>query len=214
MEEVKQNGGAIIGGVRILWPFATLIVDKNKLQLNGSIYCTLVFRPADIIAIEPCGNFLNAGIQVHHTVPGYNPHIIFLTGKSEELMDKIQQTGFLDNRSSLPGEVEAEFADIQENGAFPLKISVSIIILLVWNILILGNRFLLPGQYDDDIPFTGLEAAFFFTLIIAILLLIGKPFRELIIKRGRKIETFKSFVYLTICISIVMIVVLIFFPKQ
>ena len=214
MEEVKATGGAIIGGVRIVWPFVNLIVNKNRLQLNGSIYCTLLFRPEDIISIEPFGKFLNAGIRIIHTVPGYNPHIVFLTGEGSELIDKINQTGFPDNRSPLPAVVEREFADIQENGAFPLKISAAIIILLVWNTLILGNKFLLPGQYDDDIPFTGLEAAFVFIIVVCGLLLSGKTFRELIIKEGRKLETFKSFVYFTIALSLIMLAILILLPKS
>ena len=214
MNEVKETGGAIIGGVRMTWPFATLIVTKNKLQLNGSIYGTFIFRPGDIVSIEPNGKLLSSGIKINHTVDGYNTNIIFLSSNSGELLDKIRWIGFMENQSPLPQKVEDEIADIQKNGAYPLKVSASIIILLIWNGLILGNKFILPGKYDEDIPFTGIELALGFMIVLSLLLLTVIPFRKLLLKPGRNITSLRSFIYFTILICTVMLFAVFVFPRR
>ena len=214
MNEVKETGGAIIGGVRMTWPFATLIVTKNKLQLNGSIYGTFIFRPGDIVSIEPNGKLLSSGIKINHTVDGYNTNIIFLSGNSGELLDKIRWIGFMENQTALPQKVEDEIADIQKNGAYPLKVSASIIILLIWNGLILGNKFILPGKYDEDIPFTGIELALSFMIVLSLLLLTVIPFRKLLLKPGRNITSLRSFIYFTILICTVMLFAVFVFPRR
>jgi len=214
MNEVKETGGAIIGGVRMTWPFATLIVTKNKLQLNGSIYGTFIFRPGDIVSIEPNGKLLSSGIKINHTVDGYNTNIIFLSSNSGELLDKIRWIGFMENQSALPQKVEDEIADIQKNGAYPLKVSASIIILLIWNGLILGNKFILPGKYDEDIPFTGIELALSFMIVLSLLLLTVIPFRKLLLKPGRNITSLRSFIYFTILICTVMLFAVFVFPRR
>jgi len=214
MNEVKETGGAIIGGVRMTWPFATLIVTKNKLQLNGSIYGTFIFRPGDIVSIEPNGKLLSSGIKINHTVDGYNTNIIFLSSNSGELLDKIRWIGFMENQTALPQKVEDEIADIQKNGAYPLKVSASIIILLIWNGLILGNKFILPGKYDEDIPFTGIELALSFMIVLSLLLLTVIPFRKLLLKPGRNITSLRSFIYFTILICTVMLFAVFVFPRR
>jgi hypothetical protein len=214
MNEVKETGGAIIGGVRMTGPFATLIVTKNKLQLNGSIYGTFIFRPGDIVSIEPNGKLLSSGIKINHTVDGYNTNIIFLSGNSGELLDKIRWIGFMENQAALPEKIEDEIADIQKNGAYPLKVSASIIILLIWNGLILGNKFILPGKYDEDIPFTGIELALSFMIVLSLLLLTFRPFRKLLLKPGRSITSFRSFIYFTILICTVMLFAVFVFPRR
>ena len=214
MNEVKETGGAIIGGVRMTWPFATLIITKDKLQLNGSIYGTFIFRPGDIVSIEPNGKLLSSGIKINHTVEGYNTNIIFLSGNSGVLLDKIRQIGFMENQSPLPVNIENEILDVQKNGAFPLKISAAIVILLVCNVLILGNKFILPGKYDEDIPFTGIELALSFMIMLSLLLLAVVPFRKLLLKPGRSISSFKSFIYFTILICSVMLFVVFIFPRE
>ena len=213
MNEVKETGGAIIGGVRMTWPFATLIVTKNKLQLNGSIYGTFIFRPGDIVSIEPNGKLLSSGIKINHTVDGYNTTMIFLSRNSGELLDKIRWVGFMENQGALPEKIEDEIVTIQENGAYPLRVSASIIILLIWNGLILGNKFILPGKYDQDIPFTGIELALGFMIVLSLLLLTVMPFRKLLLKPGRTITSLRSFIYFTILICSVMFFVVYLFPK-
>ena len=53
--EIKKTGGARIGMMNATWPFATLKVNKNRLELNATILGNLVFTPQDIISIESYG---------------------------------------------------------------------------------------------------------------------------------------------------------------
>ena len=213
MIEVKETGGAIIGGVRMIWPFANLIVTKDKLQLNGSIYGTFVFRPRDIISIEPVGKLLSSGIKINHNVKVYKQDMVFLSRNSGELLDKIRWVKFMENQNVLPQTIEDEIAAIQENGAYPLKIWASIIILLIWNALILGNEFIFPRKYDEDIPFTGIELALSFMIVLSILLLIVSPIRKLLLKPGRSIASFRSFIYFTILFCLVILFAVLEYPR-
>jgi hypothetical protein len=52
MTDIKFTGGARIGMANATWPFASLKVSKDRLDLNATIVGNLVFRPADIISIE------------------------------------------------------------------------------------------------------------------------------------------------------------------
>ena len=48
----KSKKPEVQGGMaNATWPFATLTVNKNELQLKASIIGNLVFKPSDIIAI-------------------------------------------------------------------------------------------------------------------------------------------------------------------
>lgn len=52
MNELKLTGGARIGMANATFPFATLKVNKDRLELNASIVGNIVFQPSDIISIE------------------------------------------------------------------------------------------------------------------------------------------------------------------
>jgi len=52
-ENYTLTGGARIGRANATYPFANLFVDKDVLKINSSIVGNLVFKPQDIISIEP-----------------------------------------------------------------------------------------------------------------------------------------------------------------
>ena len=134
MDEIKERGGARIGMANATWPFATLTVNKNELQLKASIIGCLVFKPSDIISIQPFVQipFIGQGIKIKHSVAGYNPKVIFWTMASpKELISRIEQTGFLTNTNSLPAELETYINSHQSSGGFPLKIPAAIVIGLI-----------------------------------------------------------------------------------
>jgi len=82
MVEIKKTGGARIGMANATWPFATLKANKDRLELNATIIGTLVFKPNDIISIEPYGliPFIGRGIRINHRVDKYKSKVIFWTG--------------------------------------------------------------------------------------------------------------------------------------
>src|ERR671911_474213 len=98
MTDVKETGGARIGLANATWPFATLKVTKDKLELNASIIGNLVFRPNDIISVVPLDGFLGKGLKIVHRVPAYKENVIFWTFRNpNELLKRIEQTGFFTN---------------------------------------------------------------------------------------------------------------------
>ena len=95
MDEVKETGGARIGMANATWPFATLAVTKDKLVLSASLLGNLIFRPGDIISLEPYSGFLSSGIKINHRVPGYKEKVIFWTFTNpNSLIKRIERTGF------------------------------------------------------------------------------------------------------------------------
>ena len=206
MKEIEEIGGAEVGFMRMTWPFATLTVNKNKLQLNCSISGTFLFRPTDIVSIEPSNRLLKTGIRINHKVSNYNSNIVF-SGGSKDLIEEIKQTGFLDNLSLIPYDVEAEISEVQTNGAFPLKVSSAIIIVVIWNILFLGDWLGLFGKQGNSPLGIGSMLAMIFMLLVGALLLMAPPVRKLIMKEGRSIKSIRFFLYFTIFILFIMLVV-------
>src|SRR5688572_7702958 len=103
MNELQVTGGARIGMANATFPFATLNVNKECLELNASVIGNLTFQPSDILSIETYTMipFLGQGIKINHTVPTYNERVIFWTFKDpDSVVSQIKQTGFLNNKNA------------------------------------------------------------------------------------------------------------------
>lgn len=105
--EVKKTGGARVGIFNVTWPFATLKVNKFKLELSIGLIGSFIFRSEDISSIEPYGviPFFGRGIKINHHVTSYNQKIVFWTlGSPNTLIKEIYKTGFfnkkINNKSS------------------------------------------------------------------------------------------------------------------
>ena len=104
MNELKLTGGARIGMANATWPFATLKVSRNKLELNASIVGNLVFQPSNIKSIEPYTQIplIGQGIKINHNVDSYKEKVIFWTFKKPEtVINEIKQVGFLNKQQEL-----------------------------------------------------------------------------------------------------------------
>ena len=53
MNELKLTGGLRIGMTTITWPFATLIVTNERLDLNASVIGNYSYTAGQIVSIEP-----------------------------------------------------------------------------------------------------------------------------------------------------------------
>ena len=136
MEQISITGGARIGMSNATWPFATLKVTKDKLDLNATILGNLVFRPEDIISIEPYPGMMSGGIKINHRVSNYKDKVIFWTFKNPNSI--INQIGFLDNRSDSANDHDSKIiVEKQKQGGFPVKIPFAVGIVAIWNILFL-----------------------------------------------------------------------------
>ena len=206
MDKLEITGGARIGIANASWPFATLNVDKNKLELNASIIRNLLFQPKDIISIEPYViiPLLGQGIKIYHRIPNYNAKVIFWTFKNpSDLINQIRQTGFLEN---INGNVSEDDALIiiqqQKAGGFPVKIPVAIGAVVLWNVLFLSDAVRFTVSDKKGIPLgIGAATALSILILTSILSLTSKSFSKLILKEGKSIDDIKRFLYFLIFVG-------------
>jgi hypothetical protein len=213
MIQLKYIGGARIGIVHATWPFASLTITKEKIELNATILGKFTFLSDDIISIEPYSEFFSRGLKIIHKVPKYNKKIIFWTFQNPgTIIDEIENIGFYDIDKPSMGEYEKDQITVkQKQGGFPLKIPFTIAIIVIWNILIFSD-FL--NMNPDKIPFgNGAIMALGFVLITSILLLISKDIRKLALKEGRELNDISKFLYFIIFISLFMLTIILVIPK-
>ena len=198
MDKLEITGGARIGMANATWPFATLKVSKDKLELDASIIGNLVFQPKDVISIETYTMIplLGQGIKINHRIANYNKKVIFYTFKDPStVVNQIRQTGFLENGDSKISESDTLVIQQEQVGGFPIKKSVAIGMIVLWNILFLYD-------FIEGMPL-GIGATIALTTIFLMSLfsLISKDFSKLILKEGKSIKNINKFLYLLIFIS-------------
>jgi hypothetical protein len=185
INELNVTGGARIGFARASWPFATLKVRSNQLELNAFIIGNLVFSPADVISIEINSSMALFGnaIKINHRVKDYNSQVIFLTFENPAtLISQIKATGFLDASNQSALDKSTEISARQQSGGFPIKIPVAIGIVVIWNLLFLSD-FVLNQTASSPYPFGfGVIIALASVCLTSILTLFSKRFARLILK--------------------------------
>ncbi|RDI13303.1 hypothetical protein [Flavobacterium sp. AG291] len=204
MERFEITGGARIGIANASWPFATLKVSKEKLEVNASIVGNLVFGPNDVVSIKPYTvlPLIGQGIKINHRVDSYNQNVIFWTFKDPlVVINQIMQVGFLDKSYDDNLIDEPSVIEQQQKGGFPIKKSVAIGIIVVWNMLLLLDvvRFV-TSDGKGTILGVGAIAAVWGILFMAVLSLLSKGFSKLILKEGRSASDINKFLYLLIFI--------------
>ncbi|HMI04901.1 MAG TPA: hypothetical protein VK541_20600 [Pedobacter sp.] len=216
MDKLEITGGARIGMANATWPFATLKVSKDKLELNASIIGNLVFQPKDVISIEAYTMIplLGQGIKINHRIADYNIKVIFWTFRNPSaVIDQINQTGFLENTNSRISESDLHIIQHQKAGGFPLKKPFLIGAVILWNILILSDFIKFLKSDKKGIPLgNGATIALATVLLTSVLLLVSKDFSKLILKEGKSIKDINKFLYLLIFISGFMLLGILTFP--
>lgn len=213
MDELNLTGGAKIGMWSSSYPFATLKVNKNHLELNTSLVGNLIFQPSDIITLEASSgfSFIGGGMKIIHRVPAYKKKVVFRTLKDpKEVIKQIQKTGFLDGASSHQKENYQAIVDKQTKGGFPVKTGVVIGFIILWNLLFLVD--FIPFFLDNSYGFPlgkGVIAGVSILFLAALLGLVSKDTGRLILKEGRDIDTIKRFAISTLFISGLLLVPLI-----
>ena len=199
MGEYTKTGGARIGFMNATWPFANLKVNRNKLEINATILGNLVFSPQDIISIEPYGliPIFSQGIKINHRVKRYNSKVIFWTlGNPQQVINEIEKTGFLSNSSPISEELNTEIQQNQSQGAFPIKTSAVIAIVVIWNLLF-AIDFIKAFRNGLKAPPLGIGAslALGFVFITSLSLLISTKARNVLLKDGQHVDNIKKFIY-------------------
>ncbi|MFZ4796774.1 MAG: hypothetical protein ACOYMA_04725 [Bacteroidia bacterium] len=196
------TGGASIGNANATYPFADLFVDKDVLKINASIIGNLVFQSKDVISIDSYTN----GIRINHCVENYNSKIIFWTTKNPDIViNEIEKTGFLDNKSISENYDVSVILRRQKEGSFPIKKTVAIIFGIIWNLLFLYDFipfFLNLNNKSDRLPIgIGITSAVGFLFVCSILALFSKHFRNIILKESRDLNDIRKFTYLIALVS-------------
>lgn len=210
MYEYTKTGGARIGWSNATWPFATLKVNRNKLEINATILGNLVFSPQDIISLEPCGMIpiISQGIKITHRVKKYNSKVIFWTmGNPHNVITEIEKTGFLGNSSPISEDLQKEIQQTQSLGGFPIKTKAAIAIVVIWNLLF-SIDFIKAFRHGLTGPPLGVGAtlAIGFILITSILLLTSSQTRKMLLKDGQSIDNIKKFIYFIMFICVFMLI--------
>jgi len=216
MTQLNLTGGARIGMANATWPFASLKVTKDRLELNATIIGNLVFRPSDIISIEPYSSFMSSGLKINHNVSKYKEKVIFWTFKNtNEVINQIRQTGFLDNTSNSESLTDNNIiTERQKQGGFPIKIPFAIAVVVIWNILFLLDFLDFFNGNTEGMPLgNGVKMALGFVLITSILTLISSGFRKIVLKEGRELKDISKFLYFIIFICAFMLINLTVFMK-
>ena len=217
MNQLKITGGARIGMANATWPFVTLKVDRDQLELNASIIGNLIFQPADIISIEPYRQIpvLGQGIKINHKVDSYKRKVIFWTFKNpESVIRQIKETGFLDNQQQLSHPSNEKIKERQRSGGFPLKKTFAIGTVIIWNLLFLVDIIPFIQGKSEKFPIgNGALVALGLIFTSALLSLISEGFRKLILKDGRTLEDIKIFSIFIMMISGMMFLSFLTFTK-
>ena len=210
-EKFTLTGGARIGRANATYPFADLYVDKNILRINASLIGNVSFAPKDIISIDPFSSvpILGRGIKINHRVENYNPKIIFWTCRDPVfVINEIKKTGFLDNNTSYYTEESAAITYQQNQGRFPIKKSVAVLFIIVWNALFLSD--LIPfftGHTNRHAPFAnGINLALGLVFACSLLIILSEKFRKLVLKDGRDFSDIKKSIYFILLISGIMFI--------
>ena len=210
-EKFTLTGGARIGMANASYPFADLYVDKKILKINASIVGNLIFKPKDIISIEPYTfiPLIGQGIKINHRIENYNPKVIFWTFKDpNSVISEIKKTGFLQNLNSEISVKDSEIMKKQNEGGFPLKKSVAIFFIIAWNLLFLSDiiPFFLKGETEGSPIGIGMNLAVGLLFTSSILAIVSVNFRKIILKENRDFDDIKKFAYFIAFISGIMFI--------
>jgi len=209
MNEFRNTGGAKIGIAKASWPFATLKVSRDKLELNVTVIGKLVFLPGDITAITPYRGyaFMGYGIKIHHNIAQYKDEVVFWSSTSpEQLINQINATGFMDNAVAMGAQAQAEVRTLQSQGGFAIKKPVVIGLVVVWNVFIVLG--IIAMLLTDNIAFVnvGVGAAMITLLLFSLLVLASPVVAAKVLKPGYTVADVSKFLLFLIFIAVIMLI--------
>ncbi|RZJ61612.1 MAG: hypothetical protein EOO45_23165 [Flavobacterium sp.] len=210
MKELKITGGAKIGAFNASWPLAKLHVTRDKFEINVGFMGKYIFLPGDITGITSyIGGYKvgSSGVRITHTIPHYNDLVVFFPrANAAALMQSIADTGFMDN-DQLPGmQAQKEVRQLQEQGGFPLKKTAAIIVVALWILMIAAGPATMLLTNDLSQFYLGPLAASTMLITFLVLTLASVPFRDMVLKPGRKLEDIKVFIFFLLIISVLLTV--------
>jgi len=177
---VIATGGARVGWIQISWPFVRLSASATGLAVAGRLVGTHSFKPSDVLALEPYGLIpvVGRGVRIVHARTDCPSTIVFRSIDSPgRLIAKIRAAGFV---PSAPPAVAPG-----PSGA-PVRWSVLVVAIIVWNALLLADGFVVWRAPKAPGPLTFL--ALVLLLLGASSIKVSSAARRWVLKPGRSVE--------------------------
>ena len=136
MNDVSLRGGSRIGWVNTSYPLARLTCARERLVLKS--LGSYEFTPDQVVSLAAFVGtvpILAQGIAIEHNRLDYPPRMVFwCMGNAEHAVERLRATGF-----------EPRGQRVDRPGGMPLRWSFAIGVVLLWNLLLLGNLRDAPG---------------------------------------------------------------------
>ncbi len=199
---MKHTGGIRIGWFHASWPFATLSCDAKEMNIKVLFSEEYRFSPNQVIGLEKVGSipFLSQGVKIRHIVSEYPENIIFYWGggDADKLIKDIHGLGF---------RPEATAAAAPVRDGIPVKWIVLVMLIAIWNVLFLVDRFR-PSKINHN----GLGLYSLLALVIVFGLSMATRFSKkvqtIILKPGRSVGEITHILSLFMLITAFMAIIL------
>ena len=223
MTELKRRGGVRLGNASATWPFGTLSVTAERLEVSGGIIGTYVFTPGEVTAIEPAGLLRGGGICIVHTVDSYSERVRFNAGRNtKRLIAEIEATGFLNTPPPLPANRARDrvrdraLLERRAQGPLPFRVRFLVLAGVGWNVLLLPVLLRWVGIVGEDVApeeafavWSQGRYAVIFMAALCLGVLFVEPFREWALKAGRTVAEVRTGVLFMLAILSVFLIVMI-----
>jgi hypothetical protein len=157
MDQVSFTGGARVGWVNATFPFAKLACSREKIELDT--FGRYEFTPDQVVSFGTYGSiplFAN-GLRIHHNRLDYPELVVFwCMGRRDRVVEEIRQTGFVPSGAAVARPT-----------GFPIRWSVLIGYVLMWNLLFLIDMAPAAGAHGRPQPGIGAFVAFALTFALA-----------------------------------------------
>jgi len=190
---LKETGAARIGFINSGFPFSSLRVTENNLEIKTTFLGTYTFQKDDIISIEKYSFFLQKGIKINHRIKKYNSNIIFFSFSGAKfLLSEINRIGFFNTKDSHVSSDEQAYLD--KKNKFPVKIPALVGIIVIWNLLLIPTVYqaFVDQNLSSAVNMTPLATGFI--LLLGSMFLLFEPSRSLILKEGSSFNEIKLFI--------------------
>ncbi|MGM0934620.1 MAG: hypothetical protein ACQEWD_14370 [Bacteroidota bacterium] len=145
---IKYIGGSRIGSRNLTFPFASLNISKEKLELKNTGFQNLIFYPEDILNIEEVYYFpfIAQGIKIKHNNPGYAKNIIFWSyNDPKKIIQTIQNKELLKDTRDKTLNTEKSTSLKKEKFTISPIVIISVFALVLFGAVMLYNS---STKYD------------------------------------------------------------------
>ncbi len=87
-------GSSYYNALNATWPFATLIVEPDKILLNTTFFSSFTFPQSQIKALSKYSGFFSKGLLIEHEITNYPSFIVFWTFDFRSVESGLIENGY------------------------------------------------------------------------------------------------------------------------